>query len=106
VTDQINPHDDFVVWAGFLNEFVRMVEDMCTEIWEDSGKDVWLDPEHAERMLFVKPDEGQSGSSAMPQKVQVINIENARGTAQELQGMTATLVTNMSVNRQQRELSD
>ena len=42
----------------------------------------------------------------MPQKVQVINIENARATAQLLMGTMSMTLMYMNQNRQQRELSD
>ena len=108
---QINPHDDFVLWALHARDLVAKIEKICDEIWDDSGTD--YQDMHQEkssiegkRMLFIKPDKNQSGSSAMPQKVQVINVENARATAQLLQGTLTALIETLSQNKQQRELSD
>ena len=43
VTDQINPHDDLVIWSCCVYEFANMLEQFCKYIWEDSGQDIWLD---------------------------------------------------------------
>lgn len=116
-TAQINPHDDFLIWCLYTMELAGELERICADIWVDSGKDLWIQNhahdiangkpfEEAKRMLFIRPEKNQSGSSAMPQKVQVINVENARGTAQMLRGSLAALIEDISQNRQQRELSD
>lgn len=106
VTAQINPHDDFILWCQEVLHFAKDMFEICSDIWEDSGKDVWVDDMTAQRLLFVKPAAGQSGSSAMPQKVQVINVENAKGITNPLRGVMTGLGQELSVNRLQRELSD
>ncbi len=105
VTAQINPHDDFSLWCGKLADFCNEVRWMCEEMWQDSGRDIVTD-EQLRKLIFVKPDDGASGSSTMPQKVQVINIENAKGTAQSLMAVARGLQQSIGVNRLQRELSD
>lgn len=107
-------------------------EDSGLDIWEEEDKEYIIasrDPEltsmaeafrkphgknypaeapvsKADRMLFIKPGKGQSGSSAMPQKVQIIATENARGNAQLVAGTLKALKETLSINKQQRELSD
>lgn len=105
VTAQINPHDDYVIWCAQSYAMLAEIESICAEIWLDSGKDIWIDGK-PERMLLVKASAGAAGSSAMPQKVQVIDIENARATCQLLQGSLQAQMNNLSHNRLQRELSD
>jgi|GEM_PF-7094725 len=106
VTAQINPHDDLSIWAGQLRRFCEEMRWICEEIWEDSGRDVLTADGTLQKLLSVKTDTGQSGSSAMPQKVQVINIENAKGTAQALAAIARGLHESININRLQRELSD
>jgi adenylosuccinate lyase len=105
VTAQINPHDDLSLWCGKVAGFCDTVVHICREIWEHSGRDVMINDELV-KMLSVKPDQDQSGSSAMPQKVQVINIENAMGTAQSLAATARGLQHTLNVNCLQRRLSD
>lgn len=105
VTAQINPHDDLSLWCGKVAQFCDTVVSICADIWEQSGRDVIVDRKLV-KMISVKPDEHQSGSSAMPQKVQVIHMENAKGTAQSLAAIARGLQESINVNRLQRELSD
>lgn len=105
VTAQINPHDDYVIWCAKSHAMLAEIESICAGIWLDSGKDIWIDGK-PQRLLLVKASAGASGSSAMPQKVQVIDIENARATCQLLQGSLQAQMNNLSLNRLQRELSD
>lgn len=105
VTAQINPHDDFSLWCGKVAHFCKAVRYMCEEIWEDSGRDVLIQ-DALKKLIFVEPEPGGSGSSAMPSKVQVINVENAKGTMQGLMAVARGLQESINVNRLQRELSD
>jgi adenylosuccinate lyase len=105
VTAQINPHDDISLWCSALQALCHKTVEICAEIWEDSGLDVEVGGS-LQKLLAVLPEKQQSGSSAMPQKVQVINIENAKGTALILKGLARQVAQEINLNRLQRELSD
>lgn len=105
VTAQINPHDDLALWCLRVTELCGEIREIGREIWEDSGRDVQHGKELV-KLLSIVPDAEQSGSSAMPQKVQVILIENAIGTAACTAGLARELSTLVNINRLQRELSD
>ncbi len=105
ITAQINPHDDFSVWFGHVRGFCEEVQLICSEIWEDSGRDVEVNGALT-KLLSIMPDKNQAGSSAMPHKIQVINIENALGTAEALEGLVSGLQKKINVNRLQRRLDD
>jgi adenylosuccinate lyase len=105
VTAQINPHDDLSLWCGATARLSATMQRICQEIWDDSGFDVEIGGD-LQKLLSITPDAGASGSSAMPHKIQVINIENAIGTAKLLKGRMQGLQRTINVNRLQRELSD
>ena len=105
VTAQINPHDDLSLWCGAVARLSETMQRIGREIWEDSGFDAEVGG-NLEKLMSITPEKGSSGSSAMPHKVQVINIENAIGTAKLLKGRVEGLQKTINVNRQQRELSD
>ena len=70
----------------------------------DLSRDVWL---YISRGIFsLKLDEGQVGSSTMPQKVNPINFENAEGNLQMANTLLQFFQTKLPVSRMQRDLTD
>lgn len=105
VTGQINPHDDLALWCRQADKLRVALQEISWEIWEDSGQDVIVGDELV-KLLSITPDGDQSGSSAMPQKIQVILVENGIGTAACVGGLVHEFAKTVNVNRLQRELSD
>jgi len=96
VTTQIEPHD----WmARFFNE-VALGNSILTDITTDDWLYIML-KQFAQR---VNPDE--DGSSAMPNKVNPIDFENAEANFSTANALFGNLAANLPMSRLQRDLRD
>ena len=96
LTTQIEPHDTYAELFGIIARFNTILVDACQDIWRYVSDD-WL---------VQKAEAGEVGSSAMPQKVNPINFENAEGNLQFANAMLEFFVRKLPISRLQRDLSD
>ncbi|MDO8548168.1 MAG: adenylosuccinate lyase [bacterium] len=93
-TTQIEPHDTYAELFGILNRMSIILIDMCQNLWRYISDD-WI----------VQAIEG-TGSSAMPQKVNPIDIENAEGNLFVSHALMEMFSHTLPISRLQRHLSD
>jgi adenylosuccinate lyase len=96
VTAQIEPHDTY---AELFQTFIRInniLVDFCQDVWRYVS-DEWL----TQRAV-----EGEVGSSAMPQKVNPIDFENAEGNLLGANALFEFFARKLPISRLQRDLSD
>jgi adenylosuccinate lyase len=95
-TTQIEPHD----WiARFSNELA-----LSNSILTDLSQDMWL---YIMKKYFKqRVVQGEDGSSAMPQKVNPIDHENAEANFHGASNILQGLARKLPVSRLQRDLSD
>lgn len=95
-TTQIEPHDTyrelFDRMKGLNTILIGFTQDMWTYISRD--------------MFIQKPVEGEVGSSAMPQKINPINFENAEGNLGFANSHLEFYARKLPISRLQRDLSD
>jgi len=95
-TTQISNYDDIGILSAILVSINTTLLDL--------SRDAWL---YISRGIFsLKLDEGQVGSSTMPQKVNPINFENAEGNLQMANTLLQFFQTKLPVSRMQRDLTD
>lgn len=95
-TTQIEPHDTYAELFGILS--------ILNTILLDFSKDMWL---YISRGVFTqKLVAGEVGSSAMPQKINPINFENAEGNLGLANALFDFFRNKLPVSRMQRDLSD
>lgn len=95
-TTQIEPHD----WlAGFLKEVAT-----GNTILFDMSADMWLYT--MIKYLKLIPDPNDDGSSAMPNKVNPIDFENAESNFGSANALLGHLAATLPISRLQRHLSD
>lgn len=96
VTTQINPYDDL---ADFFHAIIR-----ANTILIDFSQDMWR---YISDGWFVQTaKKGEIGSSAMPQKVNPIDFENAEGNLGMANAVLEFMAGKLMVSRLQRDLSD
>lgn len=96
VTTQIEPHDWMV---RFFNEMA-----LGNNILSDLSKDIWMYVMLKE--VAQKADPKEDGSSAMPNKVNPIDAENAEANFGAANASLQYLANKLPVSRLQRDLSD
>jgi adenylosuccinate lyase len=96
VTTQIEPHD-------WMAQMFREVANGNT-ILRDLAQDMWLYIAFGE--FKQKVVAGEDGSSAMPNKVNPIDWENARGNLVVANALWNCLADNLPISRLQRDLED
>lgn len=96
VTTQIEPHDTYADFFGFFERLNNIHVDFCQDMWRYVS-DGWL---------VQKPVKGEVGSSAMPHKVNPINLENAEGNMEKTIALCQFLSRKLTRSRLQRDLSD
>ncbi len=96
VTTQIEPHDTYAELFGILS--------MLNTILLDFSRDMWL---YISRGVITQiPVGNEVGSSAMPQKINPINFENAEGNLGMANAMFDHFRNKLPISRMQRDLSD
>ncbi|MEO5921573.1 MAG: adenylosuccinate lyase [Pseudolysinimonas sp.] len=96
LTTQIESHDWQAELYGAISHVNRILHNLCTDIWSYISMGY----------LAQVPQEGATGSSTMPHKINPIRFENAEANLELssalLDSLSATLVT----SRLQRDLTD
>ena len=96
VTTQIESHDILCLLLSHIK--------IINNIIKDFNSDMWL---YISRNYFCeKAKKDEVGSSVMPHKVNPINHENSMANIEIANGLIDTLVTNLSISRMQRDLTD
>lgn len=96
VTTQIEPHDTYAELFAILMRINVILTGFCQDIWRYISDD----------LLAQTPVEGEVGSSAMPQKVNPINFENAEGNLGMANAFFEHFNRKLPISRLQRDLSD
>lgn len=96
VTTQIDPHDTYAEIFDNLRRINTILLDFSQDMWRYIS-DAWLKQ---------KVVAGEVGSSAMPQKVNPIDFENAEGNFGMANAMLTYFSEKLPVSRLQRDLSD
>lgn len=96
VTTQIEPHDTLAELFDNLKRIDTILIDFCQDMWRYIS-DEWI---------VQKAVAGEDGSSAMPQKVNPIQLENSEGNDQLSVALFEFLARTLPISRLQRHLSD
>ncbi len=96
ITTQINPYDDFAQYFQTIERINNILIDFSQDAWRYIS-DGWF---------TQKVKKGEVGSSAMPQKVNPIDFENAEGNLGMANSMLEFMARKLPVSRLQRDLSD
>ena len=95
-TTQIEAHDTYRELFDIIRGNNLVLMDFC--------KDIWM---YISRGIIVQiPKAGEIGSSAMPQKVNPINFENAEGNLDMANALCEFFGRKLPISRLQRDLSD
>ncbi|MDO8335978.1 MAG: adenylosuccinate lyase [Candidatus Saccharibacteria bacterium] len=96
VTTQIEPHDTLAKLFNTLSQGNTQIVDLSSDMWAYIER----------KLLKLKVNEKETGSSTMPHKVNPIDFENAEGNA----GLSTALLQHLAIklprSRMQRDLSD
>ncbi len=95
-TTQIEPHDTLAESFDNLKRIAVVLIKLCRDRWQYIG-DEWI---------VQTAVEGEDGSSAMPNKVNPIDWENAEGKLEELIALSEVFSRELPQSRLQRHLSD
>ena len=95
-TTQIEHYDHLASWCHNLVRINTILIDLCRDIW------MYISMEYFTQKL----KEGETGSSAMPHKVNPIDFENAEGNMGVANAILSHLAEKLPVSRLQRDLSD
>ncbi len=96
LTTQIEPHD----WQAELYQRIshanRVLHNLCTDIWS-----------YISMGYFTQiPQEGATGSSTMPHKINPIRFENAEANLELSSALLESLAATLVTSRLQRDLTD
>lgn len=95
-TTQINPYDDVAEYAQAYTRINNILINLSDDVWRYIS-DNWI---------VQIPSEGESGSSAMPQKVNPIEWEKAEGNMDEAIDLWEGFARRLPRSRLQRDLRD
>lgn len=95
-TTQIEHYDHLASWCHNLVRINTILIDLCRDIW------MYISMEYFTQKL----KKGETGSSAMPHKVNPIDFENAEGNLGMANAMLGHFAEKLPVSRLQRDLSD
>lgn len=96
VTTQIEPHDTLAKLFNTLSQGNTQIVDLSVDMWAYIER----------RLLKLKVNEKETGSSTMPHKVNPIDFENAEGNTLSSTAILQQLATKLPRSRMQRDLSD
>jgi adenylosuccinate lyase len=96
LTTQIESHDGQVRMFQRLNHAGRILHNLCTDAW------TYISLGYLRQI----PQEGATGSSTMPHKVNPIRFENAEANLEIAGGLFDTLSATLVTSRLQRDLTD
>jgi adenylosuccinate lyase len=95
-TNQIEPHDTYAELFGILQEANVILISFAQNMWSYISREVFVQ----------KAVDGEVGSSAMPQKINPINFENAEGNLGVANALFGFFSAKLPIFRYQRDLSD
>lgn len=95
-TTQIEHYDHLAAWCHNLIRINTILIDLCRDIW------MYISMEYFIQQL----QKGETGSSAMPHKVNPIDFENAEGNLGISSALLSHFAEKLPVSRLQRDLSD
>ena len=95
-TTQIEPHDTYAELFGILSMLNNILLDFCRDMWLYISRGV----------ITQIPVVDEIGSSAMPQKINPINFENAEGNLGLANSLFNHFCNKLPISRMQRDLSD
>lgn len=96
VTTQIDPYEDVIEYFQTVQRINGILLDFDQDIWRYIS-DGWL---------VQKSEQGQVGSSTMPQKINPIDFENSEGNLELANGLIEVFTRKLAVSRLQRDLSN
>jgi adenylosuccinate lyase len=96
LTTQIESHDGQVRLFQRLNHCGRILHNLCTDVW------TYISLGYLRQI----PQEGATGSSTMPHKVNPIRFENAEANLEIAGGLFDVLQATLVTSRLQRDLTD
>lgn len=96
VTTQINTHDELASLLNKIQEVNNVLTDLAVDNWLYISNDYFKQ----------KVEEGEVGSSTMPQKVNPIDFENSEGNLLIANGILHKLSSELPRSRLQRDLCD
>lgn len=95
-TTQIEPHDTYAVLFDKMRRLNTILIDYACDMWGYISRDVFTQ----------KPVQGEDGSSAMPNKVNPIDFENAEGNLKIANVLFNFFADTLPISRYQRHLTD
>jgi adenylosuccinate lyase len=95
-TTQIEHYDHLASWCHNLCRINTILIDLCRDIWMYISMDYFTQ----------KLQKGETGSSAMPHKVNPIDFENAEGNLGISNALLIHFAEKLPISRLQRDLSD
>ena len=96
LTTQIESHDGQIRLFAALTHTGRILHNLCTDVWTYISLGY----------LTQIPQEGATGSSTMPHKVNPIRFENAEANLEIASGLFEVLQATLATSRLQRDLTD
>ncbi len=96
LTTQIEPHDTYAELFAIFSRINTILIDFSQDMWRYVSDD-WI---------VQRPVEGEIGSSAMPHKVNPIQVENSEGNLGLANALLGFCSLKLPISRLQRDLSD
>jgi adenylosuccinate lyase len=96
LTTQIESHDWQAELFGAVSHLNRILHNLCTDIWSYISLGY----------LSQVPQEGATGSSTMPHKINPIRFENAEANLELSSALLDSLAATLVTSRLQRDLTD
>lgn len=96
ITTQINPYEDMIEYFQHYQRINGILLDFNQDVWRYISDD-WI---------VQEVEQGATGSSTMPQKVNPIRFENSEGNLGKANALFEFSVRKLPVSRLQRDLSD
>lgn len=95
-TTQVEPHDTYAELFSILMRGNTILVDFCRDMWSYISFEVFIQ----------RPVAGEDGSSAMPNKVNPIDFENAEGNLGLANALLGFFSASLPISRLQRHLTD
>jgi len=96
LTTQIEPHDWQAELYSAISHAGRILHNLCTDVW------TYISMGYLRQI----PQEGATGSSTMPHKVNPIRFENAEANLELASALLESLAATLVTSRLQRDLTD
>lgn len=96
ITTQINSFEDIIEYFQIIQRINGIILDLNQDFWRYIS-DNWL---------ILSSENGQVGSSTMPQKINPIDFENSEGNLELANGLIEVFSRKLPISRLQRDLSN